>query len=245
MPDSVKVWRINWTQEMDQVLIDNYWDIPPQRMADMIGGISERAVKTRLRNLGLIVPKERIAERVRLSRIQPGNVPWNTGKKIGSHPNSVATQFKKGQKPANTRYEGHISYRLDKDINRWYCHIRVNGKYLHLQRVVWERANGPIPSGMLIRFINGNSLDCRLCNLEMISRREHAIRNTNREKHTASMKEYWKNGPSDKHISGFITRDKTLREELEKMPEIIEIKRLQLQLRKAINNETQLNRATT
>lgn len=229
--------KVVWTPEMDAILVDNYWEVPPQQIADMIGGVSETAVKRRLKKLGLILPPEIIAERVRLSRFQPGQKPWNTGLKMSPHPNSIATQFKKGHVSANARYDGHVSYRLDKERNRWYCHIRVNGKYRHLQRIVWERANGPIPKGMIVRFINGNSLDCRLCNLELISRAENALRNTNRTKATEAMREYWQNGGSDKHIASYITKDKAIRPLLAQDKQLIGIKRLQLQLRRELNEK--------
>jgi len=236
--------RRQWTPETDQILIDNYWDMTPQAMADMIGNISETAVKHRLKVLGLILPLERIAERVRTTRIQKGNIPWNKGLHYPSHPNMVPTQFKKGQKPHNTRYEGHVSFRIDKNLNRWYCHIQKNGRYIHLQRYVWEEANGPIPKGMIIRFKNGNSLDCRLCNLELISRREHVLRNQNRAKAGESMKRYWAKGASDKHIAAMITKDEAVREAIANNPEIIELKKLQLQLTKAMKNGKKLNRAS-
>jgi len=236
--------RLQWTAEMDQLLIDNYWDTTPQAMADMIGNISEKAVKRRMKVLGLILPPERIRERVEQTRIQKGNIPWNKGLHYPSHPNAVATQFKKGQKPHNTRYEGHVSFRIDKDLNRWYCHIQKNGRYIHLQRHVWEEANGPIPEGMIIRFKNGNSLDCRLCNLELISRRENAIRNANRKKAGESMKQYWATGGSAKHIAAMITKNQAIREAIANNPEIIELKKLQLKLTRAMKDGKKLNRAS-
>lgn len=50
-----------------------------------------------------------------------------------------------------------------------------------LQRHVWEQANGPIPAKHLITFRDGNSRNCAIENLELVSRadwmRRHAIHN--------------------------------------------------------------------
>lgn len=47
--------------------------------------------------------------------------------------------------------------------------------YVH--RMVWEKANGPIPEGMVVSFRDGNRLNCRLENLMLITRRESACMN--------------------------------------------------------------------
>lgn len=36
--------------------------------------------------------------------------------------------------------------------------------------------NGVIPNGYVVRFKNGNTIDCRIDNLELVSRAEHATR---------------------------------------------------------------------
>lgn len=45
-----------------------------------------------------------------------------------------------------------------------------------LHRYVWELYNGPIPEGMDIHHINGNPACNCICNLEMLTRREHKQR---------------------------------------------------------------------
>lgn len=40
-------------------------------------------------------------------------------------------------------------------------------------RLVWERAHGPVPQGRELHHINGNKLDNRLENLQLVTRLEH------------------------------------------------------------------------
>lgn len=48
----------------------------------------------------------------RTGQFPKGNVPWSAGKKLAPNANSARTQFKKGQLPLNTKYDGHE--RIDK-----------------------------------------------------------------------------------------------------------------------------------
>ena len=50
---------------------------------------------------------------------------------------------------------------------------RVNGKLQYVHRLVWEEANGPIPSGMQLDHINGDVRDNRLSNLRLVTHKEN------------------------------------------------------------------------
>ena len=115
----------------------------------------------------------------RTGRFEKGQESWNKGKKGYMGANS--TSFKKGQVPHNTKYLGHE--RITKD---GYIEIQVPvqnkhtgyaNSYVLKHRWVWEQANGPVPDGHIISFKNGDRTDCRLDNLELITRAEGAIRN--------------------------------------------------------------------
>lgn len=54
-----------------------------------------------------------------------------------------------------------------------YIHVNVNGKTVAEHRLVWERANGPIPKGFEIHHIGGNSKNNDLTNLSLMTRSEH------------------------------------------------------------------------
>lgn len=105
-------------------------------------------------------------------RIQPGTTPPNKGKKMPYHPNSARTRFQKGQRPLNKYEIGHES--IDKDgyvkicvdePNPWTGH-RSYMAFKH--RWLWEKANGPVPKGMLLKCLDGNKLNCEPSNWEAI-----------------------------------------------------------------------------
>ena len=82
-----------------------------------------------------------------------------------------ATLFKKGHIPANKRPEGYIAEHNcgSRRVKR----IVVNGKWMYYHKYIWQQHFGPIPSGYMLRFINGDPLDCRIENLRLLTKREH------------------------------------------------------------------------
>ena len=109
-----------------------------------------------------------------------GNIPANKGKKMDeSLREKVAhTWFKSGHLPKNTKYDGHIFARKDK-TGRVYLHIRVElGKYVLLHRHIWEQANGEIPQKHVVTFKDGDTMNCSIDNLELITMKENRRRNS-------------------------------------------------------------------
>lgn len=98
-----------------------------------------------------------------------------------AHPNAVKHQFKKGNIAP-----GHKSIGCEV-IKRWkngdvvreqkYRKVGDPGIWKSVSHIVWEAANGPIPKGHIIRYLNGNSMDSRLENLHVVTRRECIILN--------------------------------------------------------------------
>ncbi len=122
-------------------------------------------------------------------QFEKGHIPWNKGLK-GFRP-SKKTEFKAGHLPANTKYNGCLSLRK-KDNGEKYYYIRISqAKWVLYQRHLWEQKHGSIPEGMLIAFKDRNSLNCKLENLEMISKIDNIRRNLNKEKAAQSMKATW------------------------------------------------------
>jgi hypothetical protein len=170
----------------DEIIKANYLTINVNQLAIKVGR-AESFVNGRLKALGLQIPREIIEQRKIDSRLKPGNVPLNKGKRIEEFMSpegierSKQTRFKKGQVPINTLHDGAIRLRHNhKDRNsRPYYWIRVAmGKWEMLHVHNWVKKNGPVPEDYIIVFKDKNTLNCDVENLEMITREENMLRNT-------------------------------------------------------------------
>jgi len=113
-------------------------------------------------------------------QFKPGHIPKNKGVKMPAetYEKVKPTMYKKGNKPANTQPIGTIHNRADK-TGRLYQYIKIKDSHWELlQRHVWTQANGEIPKGCVINFIDGNFMNCELSNLQVKTRAEMAIMNS-------------------------------------------------------------------
>lgn len=214
----------------------------PKLTARQVGvhlGRTRASVKGKIQKLGLAIPDELRQHRRANAQFKPGHVPFNKGKKGQCAPGCEKTWFKAGHKPANTKHDGCITTRRDTSGHS-YKWIRLSeGNWLELHRYLWQQEHGPIPRGGIIRFKNGDTLDCRLDNLELIDRAEHLRKNYSREKSAASMRKSWqeeRHFKSDNYIASLLTQDPEERKELMKNPDILAAKRLELKLKREINH---------
>lgn len=98
-----------------------------------------------------------------------------------------AGNFKKGNEPHNTNFNGHE--RVTKD---GFLMIRVSkGNYVLKARLIWERENETLKENEVIRYKDGNKLNCSIENLYKINRTELIKENINREKQSKSLKKTW------------------------------------------------------
>jgi len=110
-----------------------------------------------------------------------GNVPFNKGKKGYCAPGSEKGWFKKGHRPTDWRPVGSERVTVDSYVEVKVSDISTpdaktkqkNWKMKHV--VVWEAANGPVPKGHIVIFLDGNKQNFTLKNLMMVSRQEHAV----------------------------------------------------------------------
>ena len=120
-----------------------------------------------------------VAHPVTDTQFKKGIQPWNKGKPgtTGHHPKTKATQFKKCATPRNTQPLG--SLRMTKD---GYMERKEPRGWVAVHRLVWERANGPIPNGHIVRFKTGMKTaieaEVTLERLECITRSENVQRNS-------------------------------------------------------------------
>ena len=115
-------------------------------------------------------------------RYKKGNVPFNKGKEMPTevYEKVKATMFKKGNRPYNWKPDGTIVERKDADQSgRVYLYYKVrDSKWILYHNKVWIDQNGPIPKKSIVRFIDGNTKNCDISNLEMVTMKDNMARNT-------------------------------------------------------------------
>lgn len=177
--------RTIMTMEQDAILMAKYMTVPVKPLAQEIG-VSHCCLSNRMKQLGLVVPKELRQARKRKSLFKKGHTTFNKGLKQADFlsPEQIEklkkTQFQKGHIPHNDLgRNGIIRVRKDTKTRAQYKYIRVSrGNWELLQRHNYRKYIGEIPDGHVVRFKNGNTLDCGPENLELITLAENARRNT-------------------------------------------------------------------
>jgi hypothetical protein len=108
-------------------------------------------------------------------RFPKGIVPPNKGKKgMPVHPNTRATQFKKGSVPPNVKYAGHE--RIDGqgyvliNIDETNPHTGYERRYVFKHIHLWQLQNGPLPEGMVLKCLDGNRQNSDPGNWEAVPR---------------------------------------------------------------------------
>lgn len=183
--------RHSWTGSELRYLKSRYPHISTNAIAAFLG-VSVSAVYQQAQTMGIKKSEaflqsersgrlnKRIADVGKRYRFKKGHTPANKGKKMSAELRERVkhTWFKKGHEPHNTKHDGYISIRKDSH-GRLYAHIRISkGRFEMLHRYIWEQHNGPIPEGQIVTFINGDTSDLRIGNLELITREENMLRNT-------------------------------------------------------------------
>lgn len=175
----------NQIHNHDKYISENYLTVPVKRMAKIINR-SSCYVSGRLKKLGLVVPVEIIEQRKNDTRIKPGNIPKNKGKKQTEFMsaeqilNSSNTRFKKGNIPHNAVNvkDGDVVVRVSRKGNH-YKWIRVSlGSWKMYHVHLWEQTYGPIPEGKIVVFKDKNTMNTIIENLECITREELMLRNS-------------------------------------------------------------------
>lgn len=176
------IGRTTSTPEIDAKLSEKYLEMPIKQLARYVGK-SDCFVAHRLNQLGLVIPREIVEQRIQASRKKKGDIPFNKGMKQSEFMSAESiektklTRFGPGNLPHNTLYDGAIKIRKSKGFN--YQWIRVGlAQWDLLHRVIWRKHFGPIPKTHIIVFKDRNTLNCDISNLEMISMEENMLRNT-------------------------------------------------------------------
>lgn len=177
-----------WDDEAVQILRDCYPDHDTDDVAVLCGSTAS-AVRRKAFELGIKKSIEGLWKANVAAMAKGGNKGWfpkghlpeNKGTKglYVQTEGCIRTQFKKGHIPANTKSaDGVISIRANKrGVPTKYIRIGL-GKWRELSRYTYELTNGPVPQRHVIRFRDGNSLNCDPENLECISSRLNMLLNS-------------------------------------------------------------------
>lgn len=194
--------RHYWQQQEIDFLKAAYPIMPNKSIAEKLG-ISELCVIHKAYNIGLRKDPEYIKkylselgkelnENGKAHRFPKGHIPSNKGKKMSEEQYAIASRtfFKKGGLPPNTLHDGCIRIRNLKSgkIKKPFKFIRVSkGKWEMLQVHNWIKTNGPVPDDMMVTFKNGDTLNCEVDNLELITKEESMRRTRNSDEYIASL----------------------------------------------------------
>ncbi|KQS45934.1 hypothetical protein ASG38_15100 [Flavobacterium sp. Leaf359] len=164
-------------------------------------------------------------------RTGDGKTGWNRGRKQSEYmsPESMEktkrTRFAKGNVPKNYKPIGYE--RISKD---GYIEVKVrdaddstdNFEFKH--RIVYESHHGPIPEGMIVEFVDGNFMNLDIGNLRLVTRRENLLNNSLKDSCIA------------KRL--LATKEPEIIEKaLREIPEVIELKRKSLILKRQLNDK--------
>ena len=151
---------IKWTDEMVDALRMSYPDGNSHEIANNLG-VSRGAVNTKACELG--IRKSEAFVNAQREKCAAGGAKY---------------RFKKGAVPHNTTCDGHISVTIDKRGVKQ-LRIRISEKnHEFLSRHNYRKAFGEIPPGGVIKFKDGDTMNCDPSNLECVSRVLHMLLNS-------------------------------------------------------------------
>ena len=177
--------RRKWDNQSEIALREMYPNLDTSEIAEAMGRTTG-SVLGKAYALGLRKSLEWMASmasgRGVSTRFQKGQQAWNKGLK-GIHLGGQASQFKPGNRSGSAlrRYKPIGFERLCKD---GYLERKINDdrpsykRWRAVHLLIWEEANGPLPSGHAVSFRDGNKQNLALENLQLVTRAELMARNT-------------------------------------------------------------------
>ncbi len=179
-----------WTPEQIAVLRARYPEERTDAVAAALGktsmqtwrkagklGITKSAAFLASTNAGRIQPGEKRGTHTQFKR---GHVPVTAGTKgiCGQHANCRATQFKPGHKASESMPLGTVVMKRNGYMMRKVAMTGYSGTDWKLEhRLLWIEANGPIPAGQCLTFVDGDRRNLSLSNLALTTREALAARN--------------------------------------------------------------------
>ncbi|NWN92262.1 HNH endonuclease [Marinobacter adhaerens] len=172
-------YRQPWTPQQDAWLRKLYGNTPNWKIAAIMGR-KLLSVRNRAVRLGLKKSPEYM-EREKPGCFRKGHKTWNKGMAFDSGGRSAESRFRPGHAPANKQpigtevldTYGYLKRKVRDDAPAGKSHH--NWKFVHV--INWEKANGPLPAGHVVRFRDLDSTNVNPDNLVAVSRSEHAVIN--------------------------------------------------------------------
>lgn len=111
----------------------------------------------------------------RTGQFVAGQEPPNKGKTMPAHPNSVATRFKKGERRgrANHLHKPIGTERISKDgylERKIHDGLPMQSRWRAVHLMNWEANHGPIPEGHALKCLDGDKMNTRASNWELVPR---------------------------------------------------------------------------
>lgn len=165
--------RTIFTTEQDDFIKKNYMAMPVRQVAINLGA-SWQSVTTRLRQLGLCIPKEVKQKRLKDNLFKPGRP--NPFKGVSAKEWVTKEQYKKfkelgfknGHKPHN-----RVDVGTEVTYSHGYAMVCVaHGVFEFKHRLIWEQHNGKIPKGFKVAFKDGNKQNYNIANLRLLTNQE-------------------------------------------------------------------------
>lgn len=166
-----------FSNEQEQFIRDHYQGIDNQELTDLLN----EQFNTQFTRAQVKTWKNRNKLDSGLKGyFEPGHVPINKGTKGMFNVGGNSGSFKKGDQPKNYKPIG--TERIDRD---GYVLVKVrdegiwNERWRHKHRIVWEKANGPIPDGHVLIFRDQDKSNVCIDNLMLVTKRQHLQLNRN------------------------------------------------------------------
>lgn len=209
-----------WTEEQVYYLRANYREMGDSELAS---------------NMQLLWPKEKgwhkkhIEKKRKYLKIKRTKEELKTIFERNLDTGKWANTARKRWEKTGVAPEGEIRFWTNQ-LGRVAARIKINNRWIYYTRYRWEQLHGPLAPGMNVMHKDGNPRNISDSNLIALNNGEVAAKNSLISSH----------GLSDNYIAGMMTfKNPTLREELKKHPQLLELKRQQLILNRKIQEHEQ------
>lgn len=183
-----------WTKQEIDLLMAIYPDHPNEYCAEFLHR-SKRACQLRANKLGITKTPEFAKQQREKNQFKKGHTPFNKGKKwvhyMSEEGQRNASKNFFGKAPHNKRPVGYEVLRAEHKGSRYWWIKPADGRRMVAKhRWLWEKANGPIPKGYNVQFKDGDTTNCVLENLYLISRKKQIRENASKQSEESRVETY-------------------------------------------------------